>query len=60
MTGDIVQHAIQIHQTGDPERFNHVAAGRIRIEIDQRYDLRDAGRAYRNPAPRKMTGSFVI
>ncbi|RQR67789.1 quinone oxidoreductase [Burkholderia sp. Bp9126] len=42
------------------ELFGHVAAGRIRIEINQRYDLRDAVQAHRDLEARKTTGSSVF
>lgn len=42
------------------ELFGHVAAGRIRIEINQRYELRDAARAHRDLESRKTTGSSVF
>lgn len=44
------------------EVFGHVAAGRIKIEINQRYALGDAVQAHRDLESRKTTGSslFVI
>lgn len=42
------------------EVFEHVAAGRIRIEINQRYALRDAARAHRDLESRKTTGSSIF
>lgn len=42
------------------ELFGHVAAGRIRIEINQRYALRDAAQAHRDLESRKTTGSSVF
>ena len=42
------------------ELFEHVAAGRIRIEINQRYELQDAARAHRDLESRKTTGSSVF
>jgi NADPH:quinone reductase len=42
------------------ELFGHVAAGRIRIEINQRYDLADAQRAHRDLEGRKTTGSSIF
>lgn len=42
------------------EVFEHVAAGRIRIEINQRYALRDAPRAHRDLEARKTTGSSIF
>ncbi|MBN3787778.1 quinone oxidoreductase [Burkholderia sp. Ac-20353] len=42
------------------ELFDHVAAGRIRIEINQRYALEDAVRAHRDLEAGKTTGSSVF
>ena len=42
------------------ELFGHVAAGRIRIEINQRYALQDAAQAHRDLESRKTTGSSVF
>lgn len=42
------------------EVFGHVAAGRIRIEINQRYALEDAVQAHRDLEARKTTGSSVF
>jgi NADPH2:quinone reductase len=42
------------------ELFDHVAAGRIRIEINQTYDLADAQRAHRELEGRKTTGSSIF
>jgi NADPH2:quinone reductase len=42
------------------EIFGHVAAGRIRIEINQRYALEDAAQAHRDLEARKTTGSSVF
>jgi NADPH2:quinone reductase len=42
------------------ELFDHVAAGRIRIEINQRYQLQDAAQAHRDLESRKTTGSSVF
>jgi len=42
------------------ELFGHVAAGRIRIEINQRYALRDAVQAHRDLEARATTGSSVF
>jgi NADPH:quinone reductase-like Zn-dependent oxidoreductase len=42
------------------ELFSHVAAGRIRIEINQQYDLRDVQRAHRDLEGRKTTGSSIF
>ncbi len=42
------------------ELFAHVAAGRIRIEINQRYALQDAAQAHRDLESRKTTGSSIF
>lgn len=42
------------------EIFGHVAAGRIRIEINQRYELADAVRAHQDLESRRTTGSSVF
>jgi NADPH2:quinone reductase len=42
------------------EVFGHVAAGRIRIEINQRYRLQDAVQAHRDLEARKTTGSSIF
>jgi len=42
------------------EIFGHVAAGRIKIEINQRYELKDAAQAHRDLESRKTTGSTIL
>jgi NADPH2:quinone reductase len=42
------------------EIFGHVAAGRIRIEINQKYRLQDAAQAHRDLEARKTTGSSIF
>ena len=42
------------------EVFGHVAAGRIRIEIHQRYALEDCVQAHRDLESRKTTGSSIF
>jgi NADPH:quinone reductase len=42
------------------EVFGHVAAGRIRIEINQRYALQDAIQAHHDLESRKTTGSSIF
>ena len=42
------------------ELFGHVAAGRIRIEINQRYRLEDAVQAHRDLEARRTTGSSIF
>jgi len=40
--------------------FRHVAAGRIKIEINQRYKLKDAAHAHRDLEARLTTGSSIF
>jgi NADPH2:quinone reductase len=42
------------------ELFDHVAAGRIRIEINQHYRLEDAVRAHQELEGRRTTGSSIF
>ncbi|WP_338891875.1 quinone oxidoreductase [Aeromonas rivipollensis] len=42
------------------ELFEHVASGRIKIEINQRYALQDAAQAHRDLESRQTTGSSVF
>jgi NADPH:quinone reductase len=42
------------------ELFGHVGAGRIKIEINQRYKLEDAVQAHRDLEARKTTGSSIF
>lgn len=42
------------------EIFGHVAAGRIQIEINQRYELADVVQAHRDLESRKTTGSSIF
>ena len=42
------------------EIFDHIAAGRIRIEINQHYPLADAVQAHRDLEARKTTGSSIF
>jgi len=42
------------------ELFAHVASGRIKIEINQRYELKDAASAHRDLESRKTTGSSIF
>jgi len=42
------------------ELFEHVAAGRIKIEINQRYELGDAVQAHRDLEARRTTGSSIF
>ena len=42
------------------ELFGHVAAGRIKIEINQRYKLKNAAQAHRDLESRKTVGSSIL
>jgi NADPH2:quinone reductase len=42
------------------ELFDHVAAGRIKVEINQRYRLPDAAQAHRDLESRRTTGSSIF
>ena len=42
------------------ELFDHVGAGRIRIEINQRYALKDAVQAHQDLEARRTTGSSIF
>jgi len=42
------------------EIFGHIAAGRIQIEINQRYELKDAVQAHRDLEARKTIGSSIF
>lgn len=42
------------------ELFDHIASGRIKIEINQRYELKDAVQAHRDLEARKTTGSSIF
>lgn len=42
------------------ELFDHVASGRIKIEVNQKYELQDAAEAHRDLESRKTTGSSVF
>lgn len=42
------------------EIFGHVSSGRIKIEINQRYALKDAVQAHRDLEARKTTGSSIF
>jgi NADPH2:quinone reductase len=42
------------------ELFDHVASGRIRIEINQQYALKDAVQAHRDLESRRTTGSSIF
>lgn len=42
------------------ELFDHVASGRIKIEVNQKYELQDAALAHRDLESRQTTGSSVF
>jgi NADPH:quinone reductase-like Zn-dependent oxidoreductase len=42
------------------ELFDHVASGRIRVEVNQKYALQDAVQAHRDLEARKTTGSSIF
>ena len=42
------------------ELFDHVAAGRIAVEVNQRYALADASRAHRDLEGRRTSGSTIL
>ena len=42
------------------ELFEHVAAGRIRVKVQDRYELGDAPQAHRDLEARKITGSSIF
>ena len=42
------------------ELFDHVASGRIKIEINQRYELKGAVQAHRDLEARKTIGSSIF
>lgn len=42
------------------ELFDHVASGRIKIEINQKYELQDAAQAHRDLESRQTMGSSVF
>ncbi|BBS86736.1 MULTISPECIES: quinone oxidoreductase [Aeromonas] len=42
------------------ELFDHVASGRIKIEVNQKYELQDAAQAHRDLESRQTTGSSVF
>ena len=42
------------------ELFERVASGQVRIEVNQRYALKDAAQAHRDLEARKTTGSTIL
>jgi len=47
-------------EAGSKELFDVVKSGKVKIEINQRYDLADAAQAHRDLEGRKTTGSTVF
>lgn len=56
---DYIADPIEKQELAD-ELFGHVASGRIKIEINQRYELKDAVQAHRDIEARKTTGSSIF
>lgn len=56
---DYIADPIEKQELAD-ELFGHVASGRIKIEINQRYELKDAVQAHRDLEARKTTGSSIF
>jgi NADPH2:quinone reductase len=56
---DYIAHPAEKAELAE-ELFAHVAAGRIRIQINQRYELQDAVRAHRDLESRQTTGSSIF
>lgn len=56
---DYIADPLEKQQLVD-ELFGHVAAGRICIEINQRYGLEEASQAHRDLEGRKTTGSSIF
>jgi NADPH2:quinone reductase len=42
------------------ELFDMVGSGKVRIEVNQRYALKDAAQAHRDLEARKTTGSTIL
>ena len=40
--------------------FDMVSSGKVSIEIDQRYELKDAEQSHRDLESRKTTGSTIL
>ena len=47
-------------ETGSSELFDLVQRGRVRIEVNQTYALRDAAQAHRDLEARQTTGSVIL
>ena len=56
---DYIADPVEKQELAD-ELFDHVASGRIKIEINQRYELKDAVQAHRDLEARKTTGSSIF
>ena len=56
----LLKHRVLFLRDQDITRAEHVAAGRIKIEINQRYRLEDAAQAHRDLESRKTTGSSIF
>lgn len=56
---DYISDPVEKAELAD-ELFGHVAAGRIQIEINQRYALEDAVQAHKDLESRKTTGSSIF
>jgi NADPH2:quinone reductase len=60
-------HAIQIRQTGGPEVLNWTAvdvgepgSGQVRINVSQRFALKDAAEAHKALEARATSGSAIL
>lgn len=42
------------------ELFDMVLSGKVKVEVNQRYALKDAGQAHRDLEARKTTGSTIL
>jgi NADPH:quinone reductase len=57
--GDFIRERRDL-ETGSHELFDLVQRGRVRIEVNQTYALRDAAQAHRDLEARRTTGSTVL
>jgi hypothetical protein len=54
-------HAIQIRQTGGPEVLNWTPIeGKVRINVNQRFALKDAADAHKALEARATSGSTIL
>ena len=54
-------HAIQIRQTGGPEVLNWtLIEGKVRINVNQRFALKDAADAHKALEARATSGSTIL